>query len=166
MFILISSGILVLIFLCFLAVFCTERQKYNRYKKHMQILVDVKLYKPTADSTVNTQATALLKLHRADPVVRTVMIKDISFKNDLFTAASSFDKIHFDAAKPSTLSIPLRGSKLSEQQLANKNLYVRIWGTYRLRGGRISNFQANIRCNDIEQSVAENELVSSECAFS
>lgn len=154
MFFLLAAGFLAILFLCLLTFYYVDRQQCMHYTKNMILSVGIKFSVEDQGAQADQQIIALISLAGSKPTVRSVMIKEMKFKDGLFLSKKIDGQ--FDLVKYAPLSVPLQLGRFTKQEIVARVIKVHLYGVYRHENGCLKSFQACVVCN-----IADEEFQSS-----
>lgn len=145
MFFLLAAGFLGILFLCLLTFYYVDRQQCMHYTKNMSLAVDIKFSVEDQGTTPDQQIMALISLAYSKPTVRSVMIKEMKFKDGFFLSTKPTGQ--FDLVKYAPLFVPLQLGHLTKEEVVERAIKVHLYGVYRHENGHLKTFKTCLVCN-------------------
>lgn len=122
-----------------------ERQKRQRYKTRLDMDVEVQFQESVDPHDHMRRGSIMLTLHRCDDDVKGIVIKKVSFSDDVFYVPG-FDTLYFkkNNDKSQLLSTSFRIRRHNLRRFEGKQLYVTISGWISETDGKQKLFKARI----------------------
>lgn len=132
-----------LVFIFFLVR--NERQKYQRYKRLIDMNVEVQFQESADPYDHMRRGSVMLRLHGCEEQVKAIVIKRMSFSHPAFYVPS-LDKLYFKGkgTENQLLSASFRIRRHTLRRLRGKQLYVHLSGWISDSEGNAKPFKARV----------------------